>query len=329
MRAKRLARFLLEFPCTEWHYIIQSEAEAGVLSGYSDSDWAADVVTRKSTSGHCVFHGKHLVDAGSASQHTVALSSGEAEFYTCGRVCASVLMQAHTIEEMGLLTRVPTVYMDSDAGRSLATRMGVGKQRHIQTRWLWLQERVRGGELQVRRVDGEQNVSDLGTKHLDARRRDYLMNLMGLKMGRRQTSPMRVAMVAASAQAADAAGEIVLVRHETDDSIWLTIIILMTVMILAMVGFHTWWRAAFPGLVQVCRRSVGTQTDEDDPVARAAPTVVQPPQPVVRLGDRTFPFIAQLEAYTVYQLKSMCRARGLSVAGLKRDHVLRLEQYGR
>ena len=258
------------------------------------------------------------------------MSSGEAEFYACGRVCASVLMQAHTIEEMGLLSRVPSVYMDSDAGRSLATRMGVGKQRHIQTRWLWLQERVRGGELQVRRVDGEQNVSDLGTKHLDARRRDYLMNLMGLKMGRRQNSSLKVAMVACLAQAADAAGEIALAGHATDDSIWLTIIILMTLLILATVGAHTLWRAAFPvRVVQVCRRSVGTQTDDGVPVAREAPTVAQPPQPVVRLGDRTFPFLEQLEAYTVYQLKTMSRARGLSVVGLKADHVLRIEQYGR
>jgi hypothetical protein len=208
--------------------------------------------------------------------------------------------------------------MDSDAGRSLATRMGVGKQRHIQTRWLWLQERVRGGELQVRRVDGEQNVSDLGTKHLDARRRDYLMNLMGLKMGRRQTSSMQgVAMVACLGQAADAAGELVIVGQPTDDGILLTSIILMTLVILVMVGFHTLWRAAFPvPVVQVGRRSVGTQTGEEIP-ASDAPTAV--PSPWLHPID-------QLESYPVYQLKTMCRARGLSVAGLKRDHVLRLEQ---
>ena len=61
--------------------MVQTEADAGVLSGYSDSDWASDVTTRRSTSGYCIFHGKHLVEAGSASQHTIALSSGEARFY--------------------------------------------------------------------------------------------------------------------------------------------------------------------------------------------------------------------------------------------------------
>ncbi len=321
MRAKRLARFLLEFPCTEWHYIIQPEAEAGVLSGYSDSDWAADVDTRKSTSDYYIFHGKQHVDAGSDNPATVALSSGEAEFYACGRVCASVLMQAHTIEEMGLLSRVPTVYMDSDAGRSLATRTGVGRQRHIPTKRLGLQEQVRGGRLQVRCDDGEQSGSEFGPKHHDAHRNDHPTNLMGLKMGRRQTSPMRVAMAACLARAADAAGETILPERATDDSIWMTCIILMTLVILAMVGSHTLWRVAFPvPVVQVSRRSIGTQTDEEVP-ARDAPAAVPP--------SRSLPSIAHLESYTVYQLKTMCRSRGLSVAGLKRDHVLRLEQYGR
>jgi hypothetical protein len=72
-----------------------------------------------------------------------------------------------------------------------------------------------------------------------------------------------------------------------------------------------------------------TQTVEEVPVVRDAPTVVQHSQPIIRLGDRTFPFLEQLEAYTVYELKAMCRARGLPVSGLKRDHVLRIEQYGR
>ena len=273
-------------------------------------------------------------------------------------------MLAHTIEEMGLVSRVPAVHMDGDAGRSLATRTGTSEQRHIQMEWLPGQDR--GGELQVRRVDGEQNGSDLGTRHLDARRREYLMNLRGLKMGRRQTSSMQVGMVACLTRAADAAGEIVISGQLTDDSTWLMHIILVTLMILAMVGTCTLWRAAFP----VGRRSVGSQTDEGVQ-AGEAPTRVTMPRISTLLytqsGGHTLqswhpdwrrrtagtdespstagsvssashavqravhspPFITQLENYTVFQLKSMCRARGLCVAGLKRDHILRLEEHGR
>ena len=156
--------------------------------------------------------------------------------------------------------------------------------------------------------DGEQSGSEFGPKHHDAHRNDHPTNLMGLKMGRRQTSPMRVAMAACLARAADAAGETILPERATDDSIWMTCIILMTLVILAMVGSHTLWRVAFPvPVVQVSRRSIGTQTDEEVP-ARDAPAAVP--------SSRSLPFIAHLESYTVYQLKTMCRALGLSVAGL-------------
>jgi hypothetical protein len=261
------------------------------------------------------------VDAGSASQHTIALSSGEAEFYACGRVCASILMVSHLIDEMGLLTRTPTVYMDSDAGRSLATRMGVGKQRHIQTRYLWLQERVRGGDLQVRRVDGESNVADLGTKHLDGRRRDYLMDLMGLKMGRRQTSTMQVATIASLVAGAVADGELCIAAQETRprDRDWLTYIVMIVVAILVLVGLNTLRSAAFRSV-----RSIGTQTDAMD-LSLDADIL----QPSLQLGPSTSRSTSGSTAghghLTVYQLKSLCRDKGLAVAGLKRDLVARLD----
>ena len=44
--------------------------------------------------------------------------------------------------------------------------IGVGRVRHIQTRFLWVQERVRQGDLRVLQVQGSSNAADLGTKIL-------------------------------------------------------------------------------------------------------------------------------------------------------------------
>ena len=117
-------------------------------------------------------------------------------------------MVCGVLAEMSLKRRIPVNYMDSDAGRALATRIGVGRMRHIQVRWLWLQERIRDGDIAAKRVDGAKNVADLGTKHLEAGRRDELLDLMGLRLTRRRlTSSTRTAFVAAALQlqAADAA----------------------------------------------------------------------------------------------------------------------------
>ena len=52
-----------------------------------DTVWADYLRTRKSTSGGCVMLGSHTTKAWSATQASLALSSGEAKYY--GVVCAA------------------------------------------------------------------------------------------------------------------------------------------------------------------------------------------------------------------------------------------------
>ncbi len=93
--------------------------------------------------GFVIKHEHHVIDAGSASQQTIALPSAEAKSYASGRPSASLLLMANVLREMDMLKSVPLNLMDSDAGRASFTRFGVGKLRHIQIRWSRLQERVR------------------------------------------------------------------------------------------------------------------------------------------------------------------------------------------
>ena len=53
---------------------------------------------------------------------------------------------------------------DSSAARGHVQRRGLGKMRHIQSRYLWLQERVGCGDLAVVAVLGAKNVADILTK---------------------------------------------------------------------------------------------------------------------------------------------------------------------
>nr|GEY77683.1 hypothetical protein [Tanacetum cinerariifolium] len=50
------------------------------LIAYSDADWAGCLVTRRSTSGYCVFLGDNLLTWSSKRQDTLSLSSAEAEY---------------------------------------------------------------------------------------------------------------------------------------------------------------------------------------------------------------------------------------------------------
>ena len=57
-----------------------------------------------------------------------------------------------------------TIESDSNAAKGTVNRVGLGKARHIQTRYLRLQERVAENHLKVVHVPGKQNRSDVLTK---------------------------------------------------------------------------------------------------------------------------------------------------------------------
>ena len=177
-RLKRLVRYLHGRRELWWMYDRQDMPRAVVYE--TDSDWADDEVTRKSTSSVFGFFGSHLLETQVASQPVVALSSGEAEFYAIGRGAASAIMMRQFFAQCGIEVR-SRVSSDSSAGRAIASRIGSGKVRHLQIRDLWVQERVREGDLLLDRVSTLENRSDLGTKYLDRSRMDLLMSMSGLR----------------------------------------------------------------------------------------------------------------------------------------------------
>ena len=140
------------------------------LQVHVDSDWAGDLLGRKSTTGVIVRRGKHLLRHMSCLQTLVALSSGEAEYYALIRgACTSLGIQSHYQDWM---IDVPIqIYSDSSAARSVARRRGIGgRLRHLQTRHLWLQSRVALGHLKLDVVAGERNPADTLTKPLPGRK---------------------------------------------------------------------------------------------------------------------------------------------------------------
>nr|GEV28173.1 ribonuclease H-like domain-containing protein [Tanacetum cinerariifolium] len=56
------------------------------LSAYIDADWAGCPVTRRSTSGYCVFLGVNLLSWSARHQITLSRSSAEAEYHGVANV---------------------------------------------------------------------------------------------------------------------------------------------------------------------------------------------------------------------------------------------------
>ena len=210
--------------------------------------------------------------------------------------------------------------MDSDAGRALATRLGVGKMRHIQVRWLWLQERVREGDLAVKRVDGAQNVADLTTKYLEAVRRDELLDLMGLRLTRRRlTSPTQATVTAALLQATAASrdgsgGEDEGLVTIVSFFLWFIDDVMKAVLVAAILTIIAYRLLTWPAAAA----AVTPQLGDGGPRLRSwTAAAVQ--------TDSRDEEIRDLDWLTTEQLKVLCRRRGLATSGVKADLRGRLE----
>ncbi len=123
----------------------------------------------------------------SVTQGIIALSSTEAEFYASNRSAASGLQINFFLVEMNWYIQL-RVWSDSSAGRGIMSRLGSGRVRHIEARYLWSQEALRAGKFLLRKSETDTNVADIGTKSLDASRLETLMHSLLLRTSRGSSS---------------------------------------------------------------------------------------------------------------------------------------------
>ena len=101
----------------------------------------------------------------SSTQGTVALSSGEAEYYALVKALAEAIGMRSLARDLGWEMKL-RVWVDSTAAKSIASRVGVGKVRHLEVRYLWVQEKLRAKEFTLKKIRGDRNPADVLTKPL-------------------------------------------------------------------------------------------------------------------------------------------------------------------
>ena len=162
-RLKRLARYLITIPRVVVKY--QWQEEVSELTSFSDSDFAGCRETAKSTSGGVIMRGGHYIKSWSATQKTIALSSGEAELTALVKCSCESIGMTQLAYDWGLEFEV-SVMVDSSAAIGVVNRRGAGKLRHVRVGQLWVQEKAMSGEIRYKKVKGTMNPADILTKAL-------------------------------------------------------------------------------------------------------------------------------------------------------------------
>ena len=126
----------------------------------------------------------------SVTQSTVTLSSAEAEL---GGICKGTSISMGLVavaKDLGFNWSL-IVQTDASAAIGVCRRRGLGKIRHLATADLWIQDKLRCREFELVKIPGQQNISDILTKHVDRATLERHMMSMGLReaYGRAQSAP--------------------------------------------------------------------------------------------------------------------------------------------
>ena len=165
-RIKKLARYLKKCPKLIWYFGRGGDVE-DVIDVFSDSDWAACRRTRRSTSGGVAAINGSAIKHWSSTQASVALSVGEAEYYGLIKAAAEGLVMVALGQDLGYEFKL-RIWVDSSTAKAIVSRLGLGKVRHMEVRYLWAQESHRAKRFEVRKIAGQRNPANVLTKAMSA-----------------------------------------------------------------------------------------------------------------------------------------------------------------
>ena len=162
-KLKRLTRYLKRE--RQWRQVFKYGKTVEEVTTFTDSDWAGCKETRKSSSAGVVMVGEHALKAYTRKPKIIARSSAEAELYAAALGASEVKGIVSLLRDLGY-EKKPVLAIDVKATEHILHRQGIGKLKHKDVAYLWIQDEVRSHRLRVRRVRSENNIADLGTKPL-------------------------------------------------------------------------------------------------------------------------------------------------------------------
>jgi hypothetical protein len=168
MAGKRLLRYLMGTRKLGIKLGGKARGASISLTGYSDSDWAGDVDTGRSTTGYVYMIAGGPVSWMSRLQPTVALSSTEAEYMAACEAVQEAVHLRQLLSDLSYVQDGPTVIFEDNQGCiALANNPVIQKRsKHINIKYHFTRERVESGEVSLQYIPTEHQLADLLTKPL-------------------------------------------------------------------------------------------------------------------------------------------------------------------
>jgi hypothetical protein len=179
---KRIGRYLLATkergmvirPSSELKLDCYADADFAGLYGYEDEQEPNSV---KSRTGYIITLAKTPVLWVSKLQTEIALSTMEAEYIAVSQAMRDLLPLRGLMDvlakglniERSQLTKVSTVWEDNNGALALANKeapMMTPRSKHIAIKYHWFRDKIRPGEIEVKRIATDEQAADVFTKGL-------------------------------------------------------------------------------------------------------------------------------------------------------------------
>ena len=241
---------------------------------FVDSDWAGDQLTRKSTSGSLALWCDMQVRSWCRGQSVLAQSSGEAELYSAVTGMCEAFFLVGILDFAGFEVK-PVLKSDSSAAIGFAMRPGVGKtMKHIQIKYLLIQDAIQRGLIKIEKVDTKLNPADVLTKFLGVEPFQFHVGRSRTTLVPAKTLTAALAMMVAAAEGKEVvlySPGVLTTRLSEQVFFIFSFGVVVVILLLAGIGtmvvlYHIWTAFNFHGGIVFCRRSerrvgVGSQTD--------------------------------------------------------------------
>ena len=152
--------------------------------GYSDSSYADDALTRKSSAGYVFLSAGGAVGWKAKTQQRVSTSTGEAEYvgvYEGGRQAKWMTSWYFELDQYFDLP--VTVHCDNEAALALAKNAsGHSRVKHVEVKTHWIRDAVEHGEVHIEPISSEDNIADIFTKPLSQPKLERFIKMMGMEV---------------------------------------------------------------------------------------------------------------------------------------------------